>query len=65
MILLNRIILKVKLKPFYNVHPHSEMRIMHQVLDFLSRCTKHEECRFNRQRAALCSLVQNVISFTL
>lgn len=44
MLFLNRIILKMKLKPFYNIHPHSEMRKMHQVLDFLSQCTKHEEC---------------------
>lgn len=62
---LNRIIQKMKLRPFYNVHPHSEMRKMHLALGFLSQCTKHEECLFNRQRAALWSLVQNVISVML
>jgi len=46
MLFMTRIILKMKLKPFYNVHPHSEMKKMHPVLDFMSQCTKHEGCLF-------------------
>lgn len=52
MLFLRRIILKIKLKPFYNVHSHSEIGIMHQVLEFLSYSTKHEEYLFHRQRTA-------------